>query len=265
MVFSQELILNNIGKGPGEIQHLTSASMNANNEVAIGDQTQGKIVVMKNFPNLSQHDYDIKTSKLLPGRIKFISETKLIIFSIYRSLFMFHTLDLTTNQLEALQFEISENEDGSFNSLKYQANIINQDNALYIAGYSEPKIIKMDFDGNIIFHVKTIDNYDTSINYYQALEGEFRASLLSNYTLLSTWALDVDDSFIYVVPDHNKDEDARFINFYSAQTGEYVQSIKLDYYAQDITVKGNRLIDPAITKERRLEAVYYYDFSELKK
>jgi hypothetical protein len=144
--------------------------------------------------------------------------------------------------------------------LKYQGTLKYVNDALYFAGYTEPQLIKLSQSGKVLFHRRTLDNFDTSINYYKGTEGSFLAHRLSTYALLSTWWFDVDDRYIYAIQDHNKEEaEYQYIDLYSKDTGDYEYSVRIKYLAQQIMIKNGIMIVTAVYKDSDEVNVFAYD------
>ena len=247
LVFEDSLFLNK-GNGPREFQHVTWLAPNQDGSLVIADEITSKIVERKNGFEPSSDQIEYVDKSFHPHRIAFVGNS-LVGMSARNEYALLQTVDIQKNTTQGWSYKNNANTIQNYTPLRYEGKLFADGEYAFFTGFSEPVIKKFDSLGKLIYSRSTIDNYDTSINYFSAIDGDFKNYKLSNYALLSTWGACADKDYLYVIPIHNGDPSYTYIDVYQKETGDYVKSFDVGHYSNEILVQDGLMFLIATYKD----------------
>jgi len=222
------------GRGPGESERFKKIDVHGN-KILLTDSNQSKILV---YSTNGQFIKEFKISGISFDRVDFIDEQRFWVKSMILNDNLFHLIDLDGNHLKSFQ-----KKDLKVHIFQYTGHIEYFDGGFYFAGYSEPLIKKYtDSDHNEVeFSVSMIDEYDASANYVVSTSGDYRLTQFTPGALYSAKDIAVDNRYVYIPMDNNKDRDHKFIDIYSSNSGEYLSSYPTKFYVTQIAINEDSI------------------------
>ncbi|MCC5912838.1 MAG: hypothetical protein JJU46_00565 [Balneolaceae bacterium] len=222
-----EVISFSEGSGPGELQSLQSLAV-SDDKLFAGDPTQRRVVITDTD---GQHLED-RSVQFSPDNLIFIDDGVLLNYNAHQQddLYTFYHMEGdSTTGFEEIDF-------GFGDMMKYVGYISVYDSHIFFAAYSEPMMRKYSTDGVLHFSRANIDNFDTSDQYEERTMGDNRMVTFSEDALFSAMDVTVDGEILYVIPHHNGNSENRFIDLYSSESGDYIETYTLDLHPRQITV-----------------------------
>lgn len=215
------------GSGPGELQSLQSLAV-SEEQLFAGDSTQRRIVITDTD---GRHVED-RSVRFSPDNLAFIGQDLLLNYNAHQQddLFTFYHLDGdSTSGFEEIDFGFSD-------MMKYPGYISVYDSFIFFTGYSEPMLRKYSAEGELHFSRANIDNFDTSGQYEERTMGDNRMVTFSDDARFSGLDGSVSGEILYVIPYHNGDSEKKFIDLYSAESGDYIRTYSIGLHPRKIAV-----------------------------
>lgn len=204
------------GKGPREILQIQSFDVKDSTMVIL-DENQSKVLIFE-LPDIFKKEFTLE--KVMPHRIRILNSKSFILFTpMVGSEFLFNRMNIHSES-----FSFFENVPSQHNPMVYEGFINTQDDNFYYAGYSEPMLKKYSSDGEIIYSVATIDNFDTEANYLESDDGA-----IMGYTpgaLFSTSEFDIYQDYWLVLPYNNDDLSPTYLDIYDEKSGQYIGTVE---------------------------------------
>lgn len=220
------------GSGPGELQGMRSIAV-SNDKIYLGDPRQLRIVVTDTAGNSIR---DINTT-FSPNDLHYLDDNTLLNYSAHQQDHLFTLYNIpqdSTDGFEEITFGFDE-------IMKYPGYLSAESEYIFFAGYSEPLMRKYRRDGTLLFSRSTIDNYDTSDQYFTRTMGENRVTGYSDDAKYSSLAsAHYDDKFL-VIPHHNGRQGFKNIDVYDSADGSYLETLSVDHYPRKIVLDDDYL------------------------
>ncbi len=205
------------GKGPQEILKLQSFDV-TDTSMVILDERQNKILIFE-LPNIFIKEFTLK-KEIIPHRIRLLNRNSYIIFAPWiGSEYLFSLMNVDREAL--LRFE---NVPPQHNPMVYEGFINTQNSNIYYAGYSEPLLKKYSSEGELLYSVATIDNFNTEANYMKSEGGA-----MMGYTpaaQYSTESFSIYQSYWVVIPYENGDQISTHLDIYNERNGHYLGTLE---------------------------------------
>ncbi len=203
------------GKGPKEILQLQSFDV-TDSSLVILDERQDKILTFE-LPNVFIKEFKLK--EVMAHRIRILNNKSYIIFApMIGSKYLFNLMNINKGTLRRF-----ENVPSQHNPLVYEGYINTQNNNIYYAGFSEPLLKKYSSDGELVYSVATIDNFNTEANYIKTDGGA-----MMGYTpaaQFSTEGFNIYQSYWIVIPHKNGDQISTHLDIYNEHNGHYIGTL----------------------------------------
>ncbi|MFU8813601.1 MAG: 6-bladed beta-propeller [Balneolaceae bacterium] len=222
----------NEGNGPGEIMALNDFDSTAE-QIAIYDGRSRKVLISGLDGTLRN---EFRLNDQFPHRLTLLTDGRLLIFStiVISNPFLFTEMDLDGQPYSSFLEVPNPEEHNSIEFVGYLS--ADNHNHIYYAGYPESILKKYDRDGTLIFSRTTIDNFSSEKNYMTLRADE--GMIARGYTddaLFAFVDIDVWDDYLITVPHHNGDADYKYIDIYSAQSGDYLGTLNTWGFPNKIT------------------------------
>jgi hypothetical protein len=226
------------GEGPGEVNRMND--VHATDEyLFVLDNSLSRILVLDYYGELLQEiTINSNANRILAAPS--ISPEKIIVYSTNPGQKIFSIFDMEGNLLS----EFGDLSGETLNPMMLGGRVHSGEitNSVFFVGRAEPIIKGFSLEGDELFSVKNIDNYNSSTNYeVREFEDGSRASSFSEDALFSANYSDVDQKYIYVIPFHNDNDQYKFIDIYNKTDGVYVNSIELEAYSGLLAVGESKL------------------------
>lgn len=202
------------GRGPQEILQLQSFDV-TDSLMVILDERQNKVLTFK-LPNSFIKEVTFK--KLMPHRIRFLKRKSYVLFTpMIGSKHLFNIMNVDKGTLRRF-----ENVPSKHNPMIYEGFINTHNDNIYYAGFSEPLLKKYSSDGDLLYSVSTIDNFNTVANYLKTEGGA-----IIGYTpaaQFSTNSFDIFNNYWLIIPFGKDNKPAVKLDIYDAENGKYIGS-----------------------------------------
>lgn len=204
------------GKGPQEILHFQSFDV-SDSSLVILDENYSKVLIFK-LPDVFIKEFKLK--EVMAHRIRILDNQSYIIFApMIGSKYLFNLMNMNEGTLQRFG-----NIPAQHNPMVYEGFINTHNDNIYFAGYSEPLLKKYATEGELVYSVATIDNFNTEANYLQTDGGA-----MMGYTpaaQFSTRSFNIYQSYWVVVPYKNGDQVSTHLDIYNERNGHYLGTLE---------------------------------------
>ncbi|MGD8747668.1 MAG: hypothetical protein PVI44_04320 [Balneolaceae bacterium] len=204
------------GKGPQEILQLESFDVR-DSLLTVLDERQNKVLTYR-LPNVFEGEN--KFNKVMPHRIRILNRNSYLLFAPASSEYLFN--EVNTKKGEVFRFgKLPLNH----NLLVFEGYIDVKNNNIYYAGFSEPMLKKYSLDGDLLYSVATIDNYDTEANYVKSEDGN---NLMIGFTpaaQFSTAGFDIFNNYWFIIPYRLDNKLTGELDIYNKHSGKYLGTV----------------------------------------
>jgi hypothetical protein len=226
------------GEGPGEVTRMNDVYA-GESHLFVADNSLGRVLVVDYDGNLI-NEISIQSNANRIIAAPNTNPDRIIIYHTNPGMNLFKIYDLDGNIVR--KFVDVSNESINPMMLGGRIHYSEETGSIFFVGRAEPLIKSFNLDGDELFSVKNIDNYDTSNNYLvREFEDGGRATSFSEDALFSANYSDVDQNYIYVIPSHNDNDEYKYIDKYHISDGMYEYSIELEAYSGFLSVGENYL------------------------
>lgn len=203
------------GRGPQEILHFQSFDVKDSSMVIL-DENYSKILTFK-LPDIITNEFSLQETTA--HRIRILNSKSYILFTpIIGSKYLFNLMNINNKTLQRF-----ENLPPQYNPMVYEGLINTQNNNIYYAGFSEPLLKKYSSEGELVYSVATIDNFNTEANYIKTDGGS-----MMGYTpaaQFSTEGFIIYQSYWIVIPYKDGDQISTHLDIYNEHNGHYIGTL----------------------------------------
>ncbi|NGP87734.1 hypothetical protein [Fodinibius halophilus] len=204
------------GKGPQEILQLQSFDV-VDSLLVVLDERQNKVLTYKP-PGEFIEEHTFK--KLMPHQIRIVNSNSYVLFSPMVGMkYIFNLVNVNNGTVHHF-----ENVPSEHNPMLYEGIIEIQNSNLYYAGYSEPLLKKYSSEGELVYSVAIIDNFNTEANYLKS-KGETMLGYAPG-AQFSTVDFDISGKHILAISYGFDNEPNNIVDVYEELTGKYIRSLK---------------------------------------
>lgn len=228
------------GRGPRELTGLGSFDVSSET-VVISNNNMQKIQIWGTDGKF--HD-EFHYENLHPRRIRLNANNNMVILSNFffvdaeRNLIQI--IDSTGNPVSGFGKVTDEN----YSTLKAEGYLlIDEEDNVYYTGYSEHILKKWDPKGNLIYSVKSIDDYPSEANYPQIEGGDQKVWTYSRYAFFNAVGTALyDDKWILIHGGFDDEESSQSVlDIYDRNNGQYLFTVELPYKTGHIAVDDQYL------------------------
>lgn len=204
------------GKGPQEILQLKSFDVR-DSQLVVLDERQNKVLTYS-LPDVFKGENKFK--KVMPHRIRILNRNSYLLFAPANSEYLFDEVNVKKGEV----FRFGKLPP-KHNLLVYEGNIEVQQNNIYYAGFSEPLLKKYSLDGELLYSVATIDNYDTEANYVKNEDSNIRMIGFTPAAQFSTAGFDIFSNYWFVIPYRLDNKLKGELDIYNKDSGKYLGTV----------------------------------------